>query len=199
MTHTLTANPRTYASPRHAAARKIGLEALYSSWWVFAATAAGLCLALGAAIWLSAQLHAGPVLREAALFGHLSSLVVGFGAVLIADYFVLVWLLRRATFAEVLAAISRLHVPIWAGLSGLVISGALLAPDLAAWPARVKLGLVLVLTINGLQAMVLGHRMNGLDKPTPRLLAWGAASTTISQLCWWGAVWIGFWNTTEIR
>lgn len=174
-------------------------RAIYSSWWVFATTAAGLCLALGAAIVLSAHVHAGPALREAALFGHLSSLVVGFGAVLIADYFVLVWLLGRATFAETVAAIDRLHLPIWAGLVGLVISGTLLAPDLAAWPTRVKLGLVLVLTVNGLQAMVLGHRMTGLDRPTPRLLARGVATTTISQVCWWGAVWIGFWTATKIR
>ncbi|MEU1285663.1 hypothetical protein [Kitasatospora sp. NPDC005856] len=30
---------------------------------------------------------------------------------------------------------------------------------------------------------------------TPRLLAWGATTALVSQICWWGAVVIGFRNS----
>ncbi|MET9404890.1 hypothetical protein ABZX90_03720 [Streptomyces sp. NPDC002935] len=56
---------------------------------------------------------------------------------------------------------------------------------------------MLALTLNGLQAGLLNRRMTrqGTAAPTPRLLAWGASTALISQLCWWGAVVIGFRNS----
>ncbi|MEV0292502.1 hypothetical protein [Nocardia sp. NPDC050710] len=162
----------------------------------FAVQLIGTLTALGTAIWVSTHLHPSPTLHGIALFAHLSALVFGFGAVLLADYFVLLWLLGRADFAETIATIGRLHPPIWLGLAGLVASGTLLEPNLAATATRVKLALVLVVAVNGLQATALGTRMAAAGAtPGPGLLARGALTALVSHLCWWGAMGIGFWTT----
>jgi hypothetical protein len=136
-------------------------------------------------------------LHTAALFVHLASLVLGFGAVLVADYFALLCLTGRYTLRDALNGTARLHVPIWTGLVGLVASGMMLHPDLGSTLTRIKLGLVLVLTLNGLQAGLLNRRMTR-KAATPLaypFLAWGAATAVVSQVCWWGAVLIGFLNS----
>lgn len=73
----------------------------------------------------------------------------------------------------------------------------MLHPDLGSAPARIKLGLVLVLTLNRLQAGLLNRRMTqqGTAALTPRFLAWGPATALVSQVCWWGAMVIGFRNS----
>lgn len=70
-------------------------------------------------------------------------------------------------------------------------------PEPGFHPTRVKLGLVLLLTLNGLQAGLLNRRMTqqGTAALTPRLISWGASTALISQVCWWGAVIIGFRNS----
>jgi hypothetical protein len=153
---------------------------------------------LGAAIWLSTLVHASPALRDFALFAHLGFLVLGFGAVLVADYFFALWVLGRSTFAEAVANASRLHLLVWSGLVGLVISGALLSPNLTSGTTILKLGLVAALIINGVQAMALGGRMSVLDEAPPmRLLILGGLTSAVSQICWWGAVVIGFLNVNR--
>jgi hypothetical protein len=55
-----------------------------------------------------------------------------------------------------------------------------------------------VLTFNGVQAMALGKRMSALGGlPPTRLLAWGGLTSAVSQICWWGAVVIGFLNANR--
>ncbi|MFF7890190.1 hypothetical protein ACH40F_58125 [Streptomyces sp. NPDC020794] len=166
------------------------------SWWTVAASAVTACLALSACAWVSLHLHADPALHTAALFVHLASLILGFGAVLVADYYALLWMSGRCTLRETLDSTARLHVPIWSGLVGLVVSGAMLHPDLASNLTRTKLALVLILTLNGLQAGLLNKRMHGeATLLARRTLIWGAATALISQVCWWGAVVIGFTNS----
>jgi hypothetical protein len=159
------------------------------------ATAAAV---LAVAIWLSATLRPSPVVHDIALFVHLSSLVLGFGAVLVADYFFALWVLRRLTFAEAVANTAHLHLLVWFGLTGLVASGTLLEPDLYSPTTVLKLAFVAILTFNGVQAMTLSKRMAAAaDGPPPRLLARGAVITAVSQICWWGAVLIGFLNANR--
>lgn len=169
---------------------------VYDSWATVTATALAACAAWWGCVWISLHLTADPALHTAALFVHLASLILGFGAVLAADYYGLLWITGRCDLRTALGSTSRLHTPIWVGLAGLVLSGTLLHPDTSAGPTRVKLALVLVLTLNGLQAGLLDKRMARLThSPTPRLLAWGGATALVSQLCWWGAVVIGFRNS----
>ncbi|WP_216373029.1 hypothetical protein [Streptomyces tailanensis] len=169
---------------------------LYDSWWTVAAAALMACLSLVACAWISQHLRVDASLHTAALFVHLASLVLGFGAVLVADYYGLLWMTRRCTLHDALAGTARLHVPIWAGLAGLVVSGVMLSPDLASTITRTKLALVLALTLNGLQAGLLNRRMaQHASTPLPeRLLVWGATTALVSQVCWWGATVIGFLN-----
>ncbi|MGW7256562.1 hypothetical protein [Streptomyces sp. NPDC054834] len=78
-----------------------------------------------------------------------------------------------------------------------MLSGTLLHPDLASPLTRTKLALVLTLTLNGLQAGLLNRRMaqHAATPLPPRLMARGATTALISQICWWGAVVIGFRNS----
>ncbi len=180
-------------SPQAAPTRRLGL---YDTWWTVGATALAACLCLLSCAWISQHLRVDAALHTAALFVHLASLVLGFGAVLVADYYALLFLTGRCSLRDALNSTARLHVPIWSGLAGLVTSGMMLHPDLGSTLTRIKLGLVLVLTLNGLQAGVLNRRMpqQGTSTLTPRLLVWGAATALVSQVCWWGAVVIGFRN-----
>ncbi|MFD8543093.1 hypothetical protein [Streptomyces sp. NPDC059649] len=176
---------------------------LHDSWWAVGVAGLLAVLTLTFCLWASAHLHPDPALHTVALFVHLASMALGFGAVLVVDYYGLLWLTGRCTLAEALTTADRLHTPVWTGLAGLVGSGALLHPELGSALTRTKLALVLVLTLNGLQARVLARR---LARPAataqaaapalrPRTLWWGAATAAVSQMCWWGAVAIGFLNS----
>lgn len=149
-----------------------------------------------AGLWVSTHIHVDAMLHTVALFVHLSSLVVGFGAVLVLDYHSILFLLRRCSLREVSTNAERLHMLVWLGLAGLVLSGFLLKPDLTSPVTLIKLAMVLVLTINGLQLRILSERMSLATTRalTPWELAWGAATALVSQVCWWGATFIGFWN-----
>ncbi|MGG8407278.1 hypothetical protein ACM614_11955 [Streptomyces sp. 12297] len=179
---------------------------VYDSWWTVSATALGAVLLITGGLWMSTHLRTDPALHDAALFVHLASLVLGFGAVLSADWYGALWLTGRCSLGEVTAATARLHTPIWAGLAGLVGSGVMLHPDLGSPLTQTKLLLVLILTVNGLQAGALGERLNahgaaaagrdGAPAAVPTaLLVRCAVTAGLSQICWWGAVVIGFLNT----
>lgn len=169
---------------------------LHDSWWTVGAAALLICLGLVSCLWVSSHLRADPALHTAALFIHLAALVLGFGAVLVVDWLGVLWLLGRCSLPETLTTAQRLHIPVWAGLAGLVVSGAMLHPDFGSSLTRIKLLLVLVLALNGLQSKVLTHRMSlhASPAPAPLILLWGAVTAGVSQVCWWGAVVIGFLN-----
>ncbi|MEV6052038.1 hypothetical protein [Streptomyces sp. NPDC052107] len=177
-----------------APSRRLGL---YDTWWTVATAALAACLALSACAWVSLHLHTDHALHTAALFVHLASLVLGFGAVLVADYHGLLWISGRCSLRDTLDSTARLHAPIWTGLAGLIVSGVILHPDLTSPLTRTKLALVLILTLNGLQAGLLNRRMaqHASTPVPPRFLAWGATTALVSQVCWWGAVVIGFHNS----
>jgi hypothetical protein len=144
-----------------------------------------------------------PVVRWAALFVHLVSLAVGFGAVVVVDVCGALWVIGRRTAGDVVAMITTTHQLITAGIIGLLLSGAVLAPDLASPIARLKLGLVLAIMLNGVNAHCFTRRLRtvpahvrGDDIPwefVPRALGIGV----VSQLGWWGAILIGFITTTS--
>lgn len=150
---------------------------------------------LGAAIWTADHLHPDEILGEAALFVHLASMVVGFGAVLVVDWVGLQWMLGRRAMSDVVSTAGHVQAPIWIGLVGLVLSGVLLEPDASHRLTQVKLGMVLMVTWNGLLASVLHRRLARETDRLPRLLLGVAAlSAAISQAGWWGAMVIGFLN-----
>jgi hypothetical protein len=178
---------RHQLGPAHSDTERFGWPRRYTA----AAIAASALL--GAAIWLSTLVHVSPVLHDIALFAHLSFLILGFGAILVADYFFARWVPGRTTITDAVAITSRLHPLVWSGLIGLVISGVLLRPNLTSGLTILKLGFVAALTLNGVQAMALGRRLSAFEEvPPARLLVWGGLTSAVSQICWWGSIIIGF-------
>ncbi|CAM3899668.1 hypothetical protein [Smaragdicoccus niigatensis] len=161
-----------------------------------AVVSVGACAGIGAAIWMSQHLTVDPALRLAGLFLHLVALAIGFGAVLIADYHLILWVLGRSTLSDAVRSAERVGIPIWVGLAGLVVSGMVLSPVLSSALTQVKVVAVLILTVNGIQAMALGRKMGAVGTGTlpVGLMLRGGATATVSQICWWIAVGVGFWN-----
>ena len=151
--------------------------------------AAGLALAAPGFLWVLDQARPSPLTHEVALFGHLACLVVGFGAVLTVDWVAALWVLRRRTLSDILTSAGNVHVPIWTGYAGLVLTGLLLEPDLSSRPTQLKLALVLLIGWNGLLATWLRGRLDrGLS---PAMLTLSCACAGVSQAAWWGALAIG--------
>ena len=155
---------------------------------------------LGGALWVAEHLHPDETLCEIALFGHLASLVVGFGAVLSIDWVGLQWVVGRRTIVDVVATAGHVQTPIWVGLAGLTVSGMLVEPDVTRQLTQIKLGLVLLVTWNGLVATLLHRRLSagalhaGGRSPGRLLLTAALLSAGVSQAGWWGAMVIGFVN-----
>lgn len=164
--------------------------------WAPAGCALLMVVAVGAVLWVSLHLEVDAALHDAALFGHLASLVVGFGAVLAVDWVGLLWALRRRELVDVLRAAHTAHLPIWAGYAGLVLTGMLLSPDVTSPMTWVKLALVVVIGWNGLVAMTLLVPLGEDPEPSRarRLHLVSGVSVVLSQLGWWGAMVIGFLN-----
>lgn len=128
--------------------------------------------------------------HDIALFVHLGSMVISFGAVLLVDWFGLRWLTHRATLADVLRTAQGAHVPTWAGFAGLLASGLFLGA-----PAGPKAIAVLVVGLNGIYAGMLLSELTRHPKPPPALLLRSALATAISQAAWWTAVVLGYLNS----
>lgn len=158
----------------------------------------GVTAGVGVAVWLGASLHPHPLVHHGALFLHLACLVLGFGAVLSVDWVAAGWALGRRGFHDVMTVAGHAHAPIWAGYAGLVASGSLLEPDLHSPLTLVKLGLVLVIGLNGAVATALQDRLAATAPggPTGRLMVLGGLVAAVSQTCWWAATLIGFANAS---
>ncbi|MFC9917087.1 hypothetical protein [Agromyces binzhouensis] len=153
-------------------------------------------------VWLSAILSPPDWLHGVALFVHLASLVVGLGAVLMIEWHALLWATGWSTVRELRQADRTMILPVWAGLGGLLASGALLEPDLTSTPTQVKLAAVLVLSLNGVALTRWTSDLARLP-PTARFRAlprgvrtWFVVSALVSQAAWWTAVLIGLLNAT---
>lgn len=162
-------------------------------WLVHVAAAVALFAALLGGLWASTHLHTDEVLGHVVRFGHVSALVLAFGAVLAIDWVAMLWLLGRRRLDDVLRAAADAQVPIWVGYAALVVTGLLLEPDLANPLTRLKVGLVLLVGWNGLVALWL-HRLLS-DRPRRAHVVVSLASGAVSQAGWWGALLIGFVNS----
>jgi len=142
------------------------------------------------------------VLRPAVLALHVLALVLSFGAVLVIDWHGLLWLAGRRGLTESTRLAAGAGPLIWGGLAGLIVSGALLHPNLSSPLTVTKLVLVLAVAWNGAAMSALRRRMAQLpayvkpgDLPARdwRLMM---TATVVSQLGWWGAILIGFVNSS---
>jgi hypothetical protein len=166
--------------------------------------AAAITVATVVAAWLWALLVASHLnvsdrVHRVSLFVHLAALVVGFGSVLVADLFGLLWITGRRPLSVMTSVIDVLHIPIWVGLEVLVVSGMLLKPDLSVGRVQIKMLLVLVAALNGLWATGLSKKLHGLtgERPPAGLFTQMMMAACISQCAWWGATLVGFLSTTS--
>jgi hypothetical protein len=165
----------------------------------YVAVAAGWAVA----IWVSTLLAPPPWMHTIALFVHLASLIVGFGAVLMVDWYALLWVTEWRSVRDLRQVDITLKLPIWIGIIGLLASGALLQPDLDAPLTLVKLGAVLVLSLNGVAITRWTVHLARFPRKTrfrslPRAArARFISSAVISQVAWWTAVVIGMLNSTS--
>ena len=156
-----------------------------------------------AAISISTLLVPPPWLHTVALFVHLASVIVGLGAVLMVDWYALLWVTEWRTVRDLRQVDITLKLPIWIGIIGLLASGALLQPDLSSPLTLVKLGAVLVLSLNGVAITRWTVHLARFPRKTrfsslPRAARLRfIASATISQIAWWTAVIIGMTNSTS--
>ncbi len=137
------------------------------------------------------------------LFIHLISLVVGFGAVIVVDVWGLLWILNKQKLSQVMSVAGVTQKLIWLGFLGLVVSGLFLGAHYDKPRTQLKIGLVVMLGINGLYlaylknwAEKLGDVKFGKSPVMFRLQM--AMATTVSQIGWWGAVIIGFLTANKI-
>lgn len=156
-------------------------------------------VAWAAAIGVAATVHLeSPPVHQVALFVHLVSLTVGFGGVIAVDVHGVLWLLGRRTANDLVAMATATHGLIAAGVVGLLGSGAVLRPDLAAPAARLKSALVLVIVLNGVYARSFLIRLRAIPGGVAgEAIPWAylpraLAIATLSQAAWWGALVIGF-------
>lgn len=165
--------------------------------WALCALGVVLIGVWGAVIWAAPRTTVTPELRMAAAFLHVAAVLVGFGAVLTVDWIALMWLLGKRKLGDLVDTANAVHNMVWLGLSGLVLSGLLLHPDVSSRWVQAKLALVLVVVLNGLHAYALGNRLETHRAgPVPRsLLVRSALTGAVSQVGWWGCTLIGFANS----
>jgi hypothetical protein len=145
------------------------------------------------AILVSTRIHPPHWLHLAALFTHLLTLVVGFGSVLSVDWYGLLFLLRIVPMRTVLAQAHRMNPLIWVGLLGLVVSGALLQPEVNGSLTVLKMCCVLGVATTGVVTVATKRAMIARLPLLPRsLLLRGMILAAASQSFWWTAVVIGF-------
>lgn len=147
----------------------------------------------------------GPELHRVGLAVHILALVLSFGTILVVDWLGLLWLLGKVEMHASGKLEATAKPLIWGGLTLLLISGALIDPDLTSPVTVVKLASVLILMLNGLSIAPAMHRLLALpprtrfSELTHRLRLRLMIALTVSQTCWWTAVLIGLLNSTLRR
>lgn len=159
--------------------------------------AIAVCLGWSAMIVAAHHTRTGPVGHRTALILHLVSLAVGFGTVLAVDACGLAVLTGRRTIAWMLRFSARADALIWAGFTGLGVSGVFLDPKFGNAATLVNLYAVLVVGLNGVYAGTVRDRLPVLaddagvqDLPRSLLLR-ALGSGLLSQAAWWTSIMIG--------
>jgi hypothetical protein len=128
---------------------------------------------------------------------YIVSLIIGFGSVIVVDTAGLLWMTKKIRTEGLLSVGNIGEKLVWLGWSGLVLSGL----GLITFKGYVdnltviKLFFVLMLGINGIFLYFLKKRLEnvvgGIDLRPIDYWRTGVTSF-ISQLGWWGAIFIGF-------
>lgn len=147
--------------------------------------------------WSSQFVHPAPTMHRVAQFAHLMFVVIGLGSVLVVDWYGLRWQLGHTSLESVVATAGMLTIPTWFGLGGLLLSGLFLEPDLAGPMTQVKIGMVAGASVVGVLAVAMQRRLSTIGIPRPAsVVRFALVLAVASQVCWWSATVIGFFNRT---
>jgi len=131
------------------------------------------------------------------LFFHLSFLILGFGSVLVTDFYGLLWLWDRVRFKQIVKVSGVTEKMIWVGWSGLVLAGIpmIIMKGEVDNLMMIKIAFVAMVGINGIPLHLIQKKLQEFtdDDTVPGIFLFRMMlSTTVSQVGWWGAVLIGF-------
>jgi hypothetical protein len=179
-------------APRPGRGRYVALAALCLIGWAGS-------LAVGMSV------DCGPDMHRIGLACHILALVLSFGAILVVDWVGFLWLLGKRDLHDTHRLETAAQPLIWGGLAVLLISGALIRPDVSNPLTQVKLLCVLLLMLNGialaptmklLHALPAGTHFTAVAKRLRRRLL---IAFCISQGCWWTSILVGLLNSTLRR
>lgn len=131
---------------------------------------------------------------------HILAMVIAFGAIILVDWHGFLWLIGRRQLGETIRLDGAAGPLIWGGLLGMLATGVFLNPDLASPLTQIKLFSVLLLMLNGIFLIPLMRRLEHLPKTTrfadlpARKRNHMLVCLSVSQLCWWTAIIVGFIN-----
>lgn len=132
-----------------------------------------------------------------ALFVHIISLIIGFGAVIVIDSFGLLMLFKKVPLSMPKKVADITQPLIWIGWTGLVISGInlIVLKGYIDNLTTVKLFFVLLLGLNGVFLHFIKKALDKYSQLSQMPDIWKfriAMASLISQTGWWGAIFIGF-------
>ncbi len=181
---------------------RVALRTTYSPPRI-ALMAVGATAAWVLSVYIGATLRVEPAVAEIALIVHTISLVAAFGAVLLVDWVGFLWLVSRRKLVETSRIESAAMPIIWAGLAGLLITGALINPTMESPLTVIKVAAVLVLMLNGILLIPCMRRLNSMPAGTKfgdvpaGMRVHLLICLAISQTCWWTAMIVGFINSSD--
>ncbi|MBI4160791.1 MAG: hypothetical protein HY506_02690, partial [Candidatus Yanofskybacteria bacterium] len=130
------------------------------------------------------------------LFVHLVSLIIGFGSVLVVDFWGILWLRKKINTGFLAKIIENTTNLIWLGWTGSIASGIglIVMKGYVDNLTKLKLFFVAMIGINGifLHSVQKILAKNGEAPLPPKLKFRIALGSMISQISWWGAIFIGF-------
>lgn len=134
------------------------------------------------------------------LIVHLCALTVAYGSVLAVDFIGFLWLVGRMNREYMLRITNWAQPVIWTGLITMMVSGAMLGPDLSKPLTRIKMILVILLALNGLNLDMLRKRTIGLSGQTfwgapNSYKAWSVFSIGLSQALWLSIIAVAAMNS----
>lgn len=165
-----------------------------------AATAAwGLSLAAGTTLIFDHGIH------RLALSAHVLAMVLAFGSVIVVDWVGFLWLIGKRGLRDTSRLESAATPLIWIGLTGLLLTGAFIHPDITGTATQLKMCCVLGLMLNAISVVPVMRSLHTLPDGTmfkdvpaafrTRLLL----ALVLSQGFWWTAIIVGFANSMSRR
>ena len=144
-------------------------------------------------------------IHRLALSAHVLAMVLAFGSVIVVDWVGFLWLVGKRGLRDT-SRLEQAAAPlIWAGLAGLLVTGALIHPDITSPATQLKMCCVLGLMLNGISLIPVMRRLHLLPEGTMfkevsgSLRARLLVALALSQAFWWTAIMVGFANSISRR